>query len=168
MPDDAPKPITTTGSRTKQRRKYLAIFAAILVVVAVSALAWDWLIGSNYVSTDDAYVGGDMAQITPQLNAAVVRVLVEDTQMVKAGDILVELDGSDAQIAVAKAEADLATIAGKVGQIFATSRALGAEIINRQAAIRHAEATQLQARSQVEKTQIDLKRREELQASGAV
>jgi membrane fusion protein (multidrug efflux system) len=140
----------------------------LLAAAAIGFGLWEWLIGSNYASTDNAYVGGDMAQITPQINAAVASVNFTDAQAVKAGDSLVVLDDADARIARAKAAANLAGTVRRVEQIFATSRALGAEIATRQAAIRHAEAGQVQARSAFDKAGIDLRRREDLQSSGAV
>jgi membrane fusion protein (multidrug efflux system) len=176
MPDDTPSPLsaktapkaTPAGRRPALRRKLLSIFAALLLAAAICFGLWSWLVGRNYVSTDNAYVGADMAQITPQLDEAVVKVSVGDTDSVKQGDILIELDSADAHIAVAKAEADLAGISAHVAQTIATSRALQAEIPNRQAAVHHAQASQVQARAALEKARIDLRRREELQDSGAV
>ena len=170
MPDDVSKQQMTTATpdRSAQRKKFLTIFAGIVGTVAVGYGAYDWLIGSNYVSTDNAYVGGDLAQITPQLNAAVASVNFSDADAVKQGDVLVQLDDSDARIAQAKAAANLAGTIRRTEQVFATSRALGADILNRQAAIRSAEANQVQARAAYDKASIDLKRREDLQSSGAV
>jgi len=62
----------------------------------------------RFVSTDNAYVNADTAEITPLAGGPVARVYVENTQTVRAGDVLVELDPSDAQLALAQANADLA------------------------------------------------------------
>jgi membrane fusion protein (multidrug efflux system) len=169
MPDDVSKPMTTvTPDRSAQRKKFLSIFAGFVVAGGVGFGGYDGLVLSNYASTDNAYVGGDMAQITPQVAAAVTSVNFADADAVKAGDVLVQLDDSDARIAQAKAAANLASTTRRVEQIFATSRALGADLLNRQAAIHHAEANQMQARAAFDKAAIDLKRREDLQSSGAV
>jgi membrane fusion protein (multidrug efflux system) len=171
MPDDSAKLPTVPDAdaeRIAKRKRLLSLFALLLALVALGFGLWDWLIGSHYVSTDNAYVGGDAAQITPQLAAAVVAVRVAETQAVQQGDILVVLDDVDARIAVARAEADLAGTTRRVEQIFATGRALEADIGNRQAALRHAEAGRAQAAAVLEKAQIDLRRRQELQESGAV
>jgi membrane fusion protein (multidrug efflux system) len=170
MPDDLAKPplAAETSDRGAQRRKYLTLFFALLIAGAAGFGLWDWLVGSNHVTTDNAYVGGDLAQVTPQLNAAVAAVPVADSQSVKTGDPLVVLDDADARIALQKAEATLAGTSRRIEQLFATSRALRAELANRAAVIRHAQAGQVQARSAFDKATIDLKRREELQSSGAV
>jgi membrane fusion protein (multidrug efflux system) len=170
MPDDVAKPMTAAPAtdRMARRKRLLSIFFLLLAAAAIGFGLWDWLVGSNYASTDNAYVGGDMAQITPQVNAAVARVEVGDADAVKAGDVLAVLDDADARIARAKAAATLAGTIRRVEQIFATSRALAGDIVTREAAIRHAEATLAQARSALDKATIDLRRREELQSSGAV
>ena len=169
MPEDAVNSIAApaTGNAAK-RKRYLSIFALFLAVVAGGYGLWDWLIGSNYVSTDNAYVGGDMAQITPQVNAAVVKVEASDAQAVKQGDVLVVLDDADARVARDKAAATLAGTIRRVEQTFATSRALASDIATREAAIRHADAALVQAHSAFDKATIDLRRREELQSSGAI
>ena len=58
-------------------------------------------------STDDAYVSGNVVQITPQIAGTVVAINADDTQFVKAGQPLVELDPADAKIALEQAEAKL-------------------------------------------------------------
>ena len=68
---------------------YLAIAVAVLVVVWG---AYELLIGSRYVSTDNAYVGAESAEVTPLVAGPVAQVLVSETQTVKAGDPLVVLD----------------------------------------------------------------------------
>jgi membrane fusion protein (multidrug efflux system) len=92
-----------------RRRANLLVWLVALVVLAAIGYGVYWFsVASHYVSTDNAYVNADTAEITPLAGAPVLRVLVRDTQVVKAGDLLVQLDDADAQLAVAQARADLA------------------------------------------------------------
>jgi membrane fusion protein (multidrug efflux system) len=92
----------------RRRGNLLLLLGAVVVVAAIAYAIYWFSVASHYVSTDNAYVNADTAEITPLAGAPVLRVLVHDTQQVKAGDILVQLDDSDAQLAVAQARADLA------------------------------------------------------------
>ena len=84
---------------------------AVLAIVAVVAVAWlaHWLTVGRYIeSTDDAYVGGDITVIAPKVAGNIDSVLVKDNQAVRAGELLVKLDGRDYQAALAKAKAAVA------------------------------------------------------------
>lgn len=106
-PVQAGKP-TDNAEGKKRRGRLLTLLGAGVLVAAVAYGIYWFTVESHYVSTDNAYVNADTAQITPLAGAPVARVLVHDTQVVKAGDLLVQLDDSDAQLAVAQARADLA------------------------------------------------------------
>jgi membrane fusion protein (multidrug efflux system) len=105
-------------------------------------------------TTDDAYVGGNVVQITPQISGTVVGIGADDTQFVKAGQALVRLDQADAKVALDQSEAQLARTVRDVRNLFATSAQLDAAVQQRQ--------TDLSA------AQSDLARRQRLGASGAV
>src|SRR4029077_10676804 len=124
---------------------------------AVIALAYGgyWAQVLRYQqSTDDAYVGGNVVQITPQISGTVVAIGADDTQFVKVGQALVRLDQADAKVALDQAEAQLARTVRDVRNLFATSSQLEAAVQQRQ--------TDLSA------AQSDLARRQRLGASGAV
>src|SRR5690349_10466216 len=71
-------------------------------------------------STDDAYVGGNVVEITPQISGTVVAIGADDTQFVKAGETLVRLDEADARVALDQAEAQLARTVRDVRTLLAT------------------------------------------------
>ncbi|MFT3727099.1 MAG: efflux RND transporter periplasmic adaptor subunit [Terricaulis sp.] len=92
----------------KRRGRLLTLLGAGVLIAALAYGVYWFTVESHYVSTDNAYVNADTAEITPLAGGPVARVFVRDTQVVKAGDVLVQLDDSDAQLALAQARADLA------------------------------------------------------------
>ena len=109
-----------------------------------------------------------MAQVTPLVAGSAIEVLVEDTQQVKAGDVLVRLDQANAKIAVAQAEADLAAARRRFSQTVATNSALSAQVDSSSAGLVQAQARLRTAQAELDKARIDLQRREAVAASGAV
>lgn len=151
------------------RRKQMFVRLGLgIAAIAVAYGAYDVLIASKHVETDNAYVGADTAQITAQVSAPVREVLVSDTQAVKQGDVLVRLDDTDARIALAKAEANLALTERRVRGLSATDFGLGAQIAARAADQARATASLASARADLDKATVDLRRREALAASGSV
>jgi len=151
--------------------KRRSLFIKLGLGVAAAALAYgayDMLIASTHVETDNAYVGADIAQVAAQVDAPVREVPVQDTQAVKQGDVLVRLDDTDARIALAKAEADLAQTERRVRGMSATDAGLDAQVAARAADQTRAAAGLISARADADKAAIDLKRREALAASGSV
>lgn len=93
----------------RKRGKFVRILvlSLLVAVLAVSGfLLWRYL--NTYESTDDAQVDGHVDAVSARINGHVVNVLAEDEQYVKAGDVLVRVDPKDYEVALAKAEADLA------------------------------------------------------------
>jgi membrane fusion protein (multidrug efflux system) len=137
-----------------RRRLWLTRLAMVVVVAAVLWLVYYLLIGRNYVSTDNAYVNAEVAQVTPQIAAKVLEVRVKDTQHVKRGDVLVLLDSSSALIAVAEAEAQLAEARRRFREMVATGGSLSARIASRNAEVAGAQAQLGAAQAEFEKARI--------------
>ena len=161
--NDAPQ-----EQRNGARRKWLIRLGLLVLVVALLWGAWYLLFGRNHISTDNAYVNAEMAQVTPLVGAQAIEVLVSDTQAVKKGDILVKLDPTNMEIAVAQAQADLAEARRRFRQTAATSESLAAQVEARGADIVQARAQLATAQADLEKARIDLQRREALVDDGAV
>jgi membrane fusion protein (multidrug efflux system) len=87
--------------------KRVRILIPIAIVIVLAVVAWFWLTAGRE-STDDAQTEAHVVQVAPRVGGTVLKVLVNDNQMVEAGATLVELDPRDFQIAVEKAKADLA------------------------------------------------------------
>lgn len=137
-----------------KRKRWLGLVVGGFVAIGFAYAAY-WAIHLRYLqSTDDAYVGGNIVQITPQIAGTVVAVGADDTAFVKAGQTLVRLDQADAQVALEQAEAQLGRAVREVRSLFATSGQLQAAVTMRQ--------------SDVAKAKEDLARRERLAGSGAI
>lgn len=156
------------NATTAKRKKLFGAFAGVLALIGGSYYAYDTLVGSKHVVTDNAYVGADVAQVTPLIGGPVRAVYVQDTQQVRRGSVLVRLDDTDARIAHARAAAELAATIRKVRGLYANDTGLGAQVSARAADEAGADAQLNAARADLEKARIDLKRREALAASGAV
>jgi membrane fusion protein (multidrug efflux system) len=146
----------------------LTILGVVVLVGAVLYGAYELFFVANSVSTDNAYVGAESAEVTPLVSGPVAKVLVVETQTVKAGEPLVVLDDSDARIAVAQAQAALGEAERRVQGYFANDTALAGQITARQADIRRTEAVVASAQSDLERATTDLQRRQALVSSGAV
>ena len=127
--------------------------AGVLTVALAYGLYWAQVL-RYHQTTDDAYVSGNVVEITPQISGTVVAIGADDTQFVKAGQSLVRLDRADARVALDQAEAQLARTVRDVRNQFATSAQLQAAV----------EAKQ----TELSRAQSDLERRARLGASGAV
>lgn len=157
-----------TASRKAKRKVWLTRLAIALAVIAIGWGAWYGLVARNYVSTDNAYVNAQMAQVTPLIAAPAVEVLVKDTQQVKAGDVLVRLEQADARAALAAAEAELAAARRRFRQSVADNSALAAQVDTSSAGLVQVQAQYRTALAEHEKARIDLRRRESAAPSGAV
>lgn len=156
-----------TGVLQINRKKILSYASALAAVVLVAYGLWFWVI-STTVSTDNAYVGADTAEIGTSISGQIQQVYVQDTQQVKKGDLLALIDPSDAQIALAQAQAELAKTKRLYEQVMANSRSLSSEVIVSQDEINSVQAKVMQARVHMERLEGDLQRRMQLAQSGAV
>ena len=137
-----------------KRKRALLVLATVVVVVGIGWLLYHVFVGRWHEDTDDAYVQGNVVSITPQTMGTVTSIGADDGMKVRAGQVLVQLDPNDAQVAYAQAVANLA---GTVRQVRGLYSAVGAN----QADIR----AQL---VNVQKARADVARREGLVATGAV
>ena len=137
------------------KRRVLLIGVIGLFLLAGAGYTVYWLLhGRWHETTDDAYVGGNLVQITPQVAGTVLAIHADDTDYVKGGQTLVSLDKADARVVLDHAEAQLAKTVRSVRNLRATSTEGEANVTMRRAELRKAEQ--------------DLARRRSVEASGAV
>ncbi|HBF31171.1 HlyD family secretion protein [Rhizobium sp.] len=131
----------TAGKTAKKRSPVLpVILLAILAGGGYYGYDW-WTEGRFMVSTDDAYISGDMATISPKVTGYVKTVLIVDNQHVKAGDVMLTLDDGDYRIALDQAKSQLATQKLTVERIEAQVKGGIASVEQAQAQLLSAQAT---------------------------
>ncbi|CAH0299879.1 MULTISPECIES: efflux RND transporter periplasmic adaptor subunit [unclassified Pseudomonas] len=123
------------------KRKRLLIGLGIIVVLCSAAIfAYHELYGRFYEETDDAYVGGNLVQITPQITGTVTRIAVDDGDYVEAGQPLVWLDPADTQVAQQSAEANLARTVRQVRGLYSNVDSYKAQVASRKIDVQRAKA----------------------------
>jgi membrane fusion protein, multidrug efflux system len=138
----------------EKRRRGLIWIACAVGAAALVWSGWHWFVGRHHLDTDNAYVVGNVLQITPQVNGMVLSIQADETDFVHAGQTLVKLDEVDARIALEQAQAQLAQSVRESRSLFSNSASLIAQVGLRQADYKRA--------------QDDLNRRSPLVSSGAV
>ncbi|RUX57598.1 HlyD family secretion protein, partial [Mesorhizobium sp. M7A.F.Ca.CA.002.09.1.1] len=138
-PEVPVQPVSSPPAEAPARKKR-SVRSFLLPVIGVALLgagAWYgydyWTTGRFMISTDDAYVQADMAFISPKISGYVDQVKVSENQLVKAGDPLLVVDDGDYKIAVAQAEAQIATLSKTLDRIDAQTDAARASLQQAQA-----------------------------------
>ncbi|WEI17112.1 HlyD family efflux transporter periplasmic adaptor subunit [Acinetobacter proteolyticus] len=164
---DAASDSASDDAMKAKRKKFLGFFALILILAAILYGIWA-LFFNHSVSTDNAYVGAETAQITSMVSGQVAEVLVKETQQVKQGDVLVRIDERDAKIQLAQAQAELAKAQRQYKQSQANSSSLNSQVVVRNDEITSAQAQVTKAQADYDRAALELNRRNELAASGAI
>ena len=168
----APAPVSAPANATPagnpKRRKALTAIASAVVVAGLGWAVYEYLVASHYEDTDNAYVQGNVIQITPQVGGTVMAIMADDTDFVKAGAPLVELDPADAKVALDQAEAALAGAVRQVRTLYANNGALAAQVNLRSADVTRAQTQVTTAQSDVARANEDVNRRQSLTGNGAV
>ncbi|WDD94383.1 EmrA/EmrK family multidrug efflux transporter periplasmic adaptor subunit [Burkholderia sp. FERM BP-3421] len=137
-----------------KRKRMMTLLILVVVIAAIAYGLYYFLVARFHESTDDAYVNGNVVQITPQVTGTVIAVNADDTQTVKAGDPLVVLDPADSQVALQQAEANLAQTVRQVRGLYVNDDQYRAQVALRQ--------------SDLSRAQDDLRRRLAVAQTGAV
>ena len=142
------------GKGNGKRRVILLSLAAVFLIAGITWLLLWWFVFSLREVTDDAYVDGNQVTLSSQVTGTVIAVLAEDTQRVEAGQILVKLDPTDADLALARAQSALAQAVRQVRQQTQTAAQYESSIAPK--------------REELARAQADLARREPLLAEHAI
>jgi len=167
MADMATTELAADTGNPKRGRALRVLGGVVAIAALLAGLYWA-IFSRGRVETDNAYVGGDTALVTPQLAGTVTEVKVGGTQQVAAGDVLVVLDDADARIAVAQAEAALAQARQRYGQAGAMADAAAARAAGRTAEIASARSRLAEAEALLARVKGEFDRRQTLAGSGAV
>lgn len=127
---------------TKKRRGWLRpllMFGVPLLIAAVAG--YFYLTSGRYITTDNAYVRQDVISVSPDVSGRIVAVNVRENQRVKAGDVLLRIDPEPYRIALAQADADLASARVQVATMATDSSSAAANIESARAELTLAQAT---------------------------
>jgi membrane fusion protein (multidrug efflux system) len=143
-PDQKTPQASQDAPPTRGKAKAFLGLALVLGLIG-GAGAWYWLSVRGTESTDDAAIDGHVSQVAPQIGGRVVALLVDDNQLVKAGDALVNIDPRDYQVRLDQALAQRAQAAAELAQAKATLGVRRADVGQAEANIRVTQSDQLQA-----------------------
>ena len=138
------------GGRSSRRRigrrilGALALLALAAALLTVGVRVWNYL--DTYESTDDAQIDGHVAPVSARIEGTIAHVYVQDTESVKAGDLIAQIDPRDAQTALASARANLEQARAQLGSARADYTASLSKV-------RQSEATAVQARNDAQRSQ---------------
>lgn len=139
IPVQPAAPVATPAAEAPAKKKR-SVRSFLLPIIGLALLGAGSYYGYNYwtdgrfmISTDDAYVQADMSFVSPKISGYIDKVLVSENQQVKAGDPLFVIDNGDYRIAVAQAEAQIATLAKTLDRIDAQTKAAQASLSQAQA-----------------------------------
>ncbi|MCX4164424.1 MULTISPECIES: EmrA/EmrK family multidrug efflux transporter periplasmic adaptor subunit [Paraburkholderia] len=149
-----PAASTQAANNNGKRKRMMTLLVIVILIAAIAYGLYYFLVARFHEGTDDAYVNGNVVQITPQVTGTVIAVNADDTQTVKAGDPIVVLDPADARVALEQAEAQLAQTVRQVRGLFADDSQYEAQVAVRQ--------------SDLSRAQDDLRRRMTVAQTGAV
>jgi len=152
---NSPEPATESAATPNQKRRRGLLLLAVVVLLAGSAwFAWWYLHARWYVSTEDAYAGATVVQVTSEVAGTVRTIHPRETEWVKAGQPLIELDPADARIAMDAALADLGATVRQVRGSYPQTGRLQAQIAARE--------------TDLARARDDYRRRQSIAAGGAV
>ncbi|MGX9720564.1 multidrug efflux MFS transporter periplasmic adaptor subunit EmrA [Stenotrophomonas acidaminiphila] len=140
-------------ARSRRGRLLRGLLAIVVLLLAAFAL-WYFAFGRWFEETDDAYVQGNQVQITPQVAGTVVAIAADDGMRVERGQLLVQLDPADTEVALQQAEANLARTVRQVRGLYRTVEGAQADLNARQVTLK--------------RVREDYARRKDLAATGAI
>jgi membrane fusion protein (multidrug efflux system) len=153
--------ISPVTANPAARKKWMLVLVVVFVLAALAYVVHWYVHGRNFEYSDDAYVAANIVQITPQVAGTAVGIAVNETDFVRAGEVLVTLDSTNAQVALRDAEAQLAQTVREVRTLYAANNSLTSTLAQHRAEL-------AQAQADMRNAETDLARRQPLVATGAV
>ncbi|AHZ68302.1 multidrug resistance protein [Pseudomonas mandelii JR-1] len=145
---------TPDTSNPRKRKVMLVVLAIVVILAGVAVWGYHEFYGRWNESTDDAYVNGNVVEITPLVTGTVVSIGADDGDLVHEGQVLINFDPNDAQVGLQSAQANLARTVRQVRGLYSNVDGMKAQV------------NALQA--EVQKAQDNFNRRKNLAAGGAI
>lgn len=154
MTDQQADTQTSSNNKSQQRKKGLSIFILLLLLISLGSAAYWYLFIKGFEETEDAYVSGNQVMVSAQVAGNISKINVDNMDPVLAGDVLLELDDTNAKLSFEQAKSNLANAVRQVSQLNYTVKQL-------KSAVRANEITLAQAQG-------NLNRRVQLVKDGAI
>ena len=154
MSDQQTDTQTSSNNKSQQRKKGLSIFILLLLLIAIGSAAYWFFFIKGFEETEDAYVSGNQVMVSSQVAGNISKINVDNMDPVQAGDVLLELDDTNAKLSFEQAKSNLANAVRQVSQLNYTVKQL-------KSAVRANEITLAQAQG-------NLNRRVQLVKDGAI
>ena len=149
-----PQDNTPDTGNPRKRKLMLLVLAVVVLLAGAGVWAYHEFIGRWNESTDDAYVNGNVVEITPLVTGTVVSIGADDGDLVHEGQVLVNFDPNDAEVGLQSAQAKLARTVRQVRGLYSNVDGMKAQVNAQQA--------------EVQKAQDNFNRRKNLAAGGAI
>ena len=154
MTDQQTDTQTFSNNKSQQRKKGLSIFILLLLLIAIGSAAYWFFFIKGFEETEDAYVSGNQVMVSSQVAGNISKINVDNMDPVQAGDVLLELDDTNAKLSFEQAKSNLANAVRQISQLNYTVKQL-------KSAVRANEITLAQAQG-------NLNRRVQLVKDGAI
>ena len=154
MSDQQTDTPTSSNNKSQQRKKGLSIFILLLLLISIGSAAYWYFFIKGFEETEDAYVSGNQVMVSAQVSGNISKINVDNMDPVQAGDVLLELDDTNAKLSFEQAKSNLANAVRQVSQLNYTVKQL-------KSAVRANEITLAQAQG-------NLNRRVQLVKDGAI
>lgn len=143
-------PAPAAPGKAPPNKRVLGV-VALIALAAIGAGGRMWYRSTHYVETENAYVTGRVHPVSSRVAGVVTRVLVDDNQLVKAGDLIAELDPADHRVRIEQIEAQIASVQQQIGQADAQVAQVKAQAAAAGAQVKQAEAQLVRARQDAER-----------------
>ncbi|MEO8646840.1 HlyD family efflux transporter periplasmic adaptor subunit, partial [Pseudomonas sp.] len=153
-PTDKASDNTQDTSNPRKRKVMLVVLAIVVILAGVGVWGYHEFYGRWNESTDDAYVNGNVVEITPLVTGTVVSIGADDGDLVHEGQVLINFDPNDAEVGLQSAQANLARTVRQVRGLYSNVDGMKAQVNAQQA--------------EVQKAQDNFNRRKNLAAGGAI
>ena len=154
MSDQQTDTPTSSNNKSQQRKKGLSIFILLLLLISIGSAAYWYFFIKGFEETEDAYVSGNQVMVSAQVAGNISKINVDNMDPVQAGNVLLELDDTNAKLSFEQAKSNLANAVRQVSQLNYTVKQL-------KSAVRANEITLAQAQG-------NLNRRVQLVKDGAI
>ena len=154
MSDQQTDTQNSSNNKSQQRKKGLSIFILLLLLIAIGSAAYWFFFIKGFEETEDAYVSGNQVMVSAQVAGNIAKINVDNMDPVQTGDVLLELDDTNAKLSFEQAKSNLANAVRQVSQLNYTVKQL-------KSAVRANEITLAQAQG-------NLNRRVQLVKDGAI